>query len=316
MADMQVSHRNRGPSARSIWMLGGLSLWGLLRSVVRDALENEVFERASGLAFDFLFALFPLFFILLAVFNLFASHSLQLRISLLAYFADLLPTLAFQLLNRTAGELAASRSAEKLTAGIIVGLWFISGGVASIISSLNTAFRIVETRSWLKVRGIALALTGVISVLILSALAIVLVSGRFVDWIGRVLQLTSAMIWIWKALQWPTAILFVMFSYALIYHFGPNFPDKRWYWATPGSVFAAVSWMMASVGFRVYLQFVNNYTVIFGSLGAAAILLVWLYVTGLAFLVGGEINATIERAAARDAEGGSRFLRESADTVA
>jgi membrane protein len=95
----------------------------------------------------------------------------------------------------------------------------------------------------------------------------------------------------------------VIFSYALIYHFGPNLPDRQWHWFTPGSVFAAILWLAASVGFRVYLRFVNNYTVIFGSLGAAIILLVWLYVTGLAFLIGGEINATIERAAAENPNG-------------
>jgi membrane protein len=147
------------------------------------------------------------------------------------------------------------------------------------------------------VRAIALGLTLVISILILTALGIVIVGGDLVDWLGSELQLTSAMIALWKALQWPTAMLFVMFSDALIYTFGPNLLDKRWHWITPGSVFGAVSWVAASAGFRIYLQYVNNYSVIFGSLGELVILLVWLYVTGLAFLIGGEINANIERAA-------------------
>jgi membrane protein len=137
----------------------------------------------------------------------------------------------------------------------------------------------------------------VISILILWALCIVLVSGNFMEWIARQLQFASVMIVLWKALQWPTAVLFVIFSYALIYNFGPDRKDERLQWFTPGSVFAALLWLVVSVGFRVYLRFVNNYTVIFGSLGAAVILLVWLYVTGLAFLIGGEINANIERAA-------------------
>jgi membrane protein len=299
MTDMNPSVRNGGQNANLIWKFGGLTLRGLARSVVHDALKNELFERASGLAFDYLFALFPLLFILMAVFNLFANHSLQLRISLLAYFADFLPAPAFQLLNRTTGELAANTSGEKLTIGLLVGLWLASGGVASIISSLNAAFRVEESRSWFKVRAIALVLTLVISILVLSALGIVLVSGGFVDWLGTEFRLPPAMIFVWKALQWPTALLFVIFSYALIFTFGPNLKDKRWRWFTPGSVFAAILWLVVSVGFRVYLRFVNNYTVIFGSLGAGAILLVWLYVTGLAFLIGGEINASIERAAAR-----------------
>jgi membrane protein len=294
---MNPSSPSDGQNARTIWKFGGLTFWELVQAVVRDSRKNELFERASGLAFDFLLALFPLLFILIAVFGLFASHSLQLRISLLAYFADLLPNLAFQLLNTTTGEIAANKSGEKLTIGILVALWFVSGGVTSIISSLNVAFRLKESRSWYEVRTIALALTAVISILILSALGIVLVSGDFVDWVGRDLQLTSAMILLGKALQWPTAMLFVIFSYGLIYTFGPNLRERRWHWITPGSVFGAGSWMAASAGFRIYLRFVNNYSVIFGSLGALVILMVWLYVTGLAFLIGGEINANIERAA-------------------
>jgi membrane protein len=282
---------------KSLWKFGGMTFRELARIVIREIQVHELFERASGLAFDFLLALFPLFFILLAGFGLFASYSLQLRTDLLAYFADLLPTMAFQLLNRTAGELAANISDEKLIVGLIVGLWLISGGVSSIISSLNAAFRIQESRSWLKVKGIALALALVISILILWAMCIVLVSEDFVVWIAREVQLASVMIVLWKALQWPTALLFVIFAYALIYNFGPDRKEEQWHWITPGSVFAAFLWLAASVGFRFYLKFVNNYTVIFGSLGAAIILLVWLYATGLAFLIGGEINANIERAA-------------------
>jgi membrane protein len=210
-------------------------------------------------------------------------------------------------LNRTTGELAANQTSEKLTVGIFVGLWLASGGIASIISSLNAAFRVEESRSWFKVRAIAVLLTLVISILLLTALGIVLLSGDFVDWLGKELQVASVMVLFWKALQWPTALLFAIVSYALIYSFGPNRPGKRWLWITPGSVFAGIMWLAVSVGFRFYLHFVNNYTVIFGSLGAIAILLVWLYVTGLAFLIGGEINASIERAGMRDAEGGPEF---------
>jgi membrane protein len=303
MTATKTAFHNFQQESKSLWRLGGLTFGDLARSVLRGAQENEVFKRASGLAFDFLLALFPLLFILLAVFGLFTSHSLQLRASLLIYFADLLPAPAFQLLSRTTEELAANMSRENLTIGVLVGLWLESGGVASIIASLNAAFRTKESRSWFKVRAIALGLTVVISVLIFAALCIVIVGGDLVDWLGNELQLTSAMIAVWKALQWPTAMLFVMFSDALIYTFGPNLKDKGWRWITPGSVFGAISWLAASEGLRIYLRYVNNYSVIFGSLGALVILMVWLYVTGLAFLIGGEINANIERAISENRSG-------------
>jgi membrane protein len=294
---MPPSIRSDAYKNRSIWKLGGLSLWELSRNVVRDAIEDDLIGRASGLAFDFLLALFPLLVFLLALFGLFASRSFQLRTGLLSYFAAFLPPLAFQLLRNTTEEFATNASREKLTIGILITLWFASGGVASMISALNVAYRIKETRSWFKVRAIALGLTLMISILIFSASCIVLVGGALIDWIGKELHLASAMVATGKALQWPAAALFIVFSYALIYSRGPNAQSRRWYWITPGSAFGAFLWLAASAGFRIYLRYFNTYTAIYGSLGALIILVVWLYVTGLAFLIGGEINANIERAA-------------------
>jgi len=298
---MTPSSRIGGQNYKTIWKLGGLTLWELSRSVVRDAIEDDLSGRASGLAFDFLLALFPLLVFLLALFGLFASRSIQLRTGLLSYFAAFLPPLAFQLLKSTTEELATNADEKRLTIGILVALWFASGGVASMISALNVAYHIKEYRSWFKVRVIALGLTLMISILIFSALCIVLAGGIMIDWGGKELHLASAMVAMWKALQWPAAALFVIFSYTLIYSCGPNAQWRRWYWITPGSAFGALLWLAASAGFRIYLRYFNTYTAIYGSLGALIILVVWLYVTGLAFLIGGEINANIERAAAEHA---------------
>ncbi len=186
-----------------------------------------------------------------------------------------------------------------LTFSVLCGLWFASGGVSSMISALNLAYRVREARSWLKVRVIALGLTMLISILLFTALFVVLMGGHFVEWLGSRLQLQPTGILLWKTIQWPAAILFIVVSYSLIYYCGPNLRERQWHWITPGSAFAGLLWLFASLGFRVYLHFVNTYSAVYGSLGAVMILMVWLYVTGFAFLVGGEINAEIERAGMR-----------------
>ena len=295
---MTPSIRSGGQNYKTIWKLGGLTSWELSRCVLRNAIEDDLIGRASGLAFDFLLALFPFLVFLLAMFGLFASQSIQLRTGLLSYFAAFLPPLAFLLLKNTTEELAKTASGGRLTLGILLALWFASGGVAAMISALNVVYRVKEERSWIKARAIALSLTLVISILIFSALCLVLAGEIPIDWMGNELHFASAMVLIWKALQWPLAGLFVTFSYALIYSSGPNAQNRHWYWVTPGSVFGALLWLAASAGFRVYLRYVNTYTAIYGSLGALVILVVWLYVSGLAFLIGGEIDANIERAAA------------------
>jgi membrane protein len=290
------------PSA-SLWKLGGLTPGQLVRRVADQMSANNLVGRASELAFDFLFALFPLILLMITFFGLFASRSAELQNNLLSYFADFLPPAAFQLLGGTVTEVATHASGGKLTFGIVTALWCASGGVGSIISALNLAYQVREARSWFKVRAIAVGLTLLISILLLSALLIVLVSGRVLEWIGMELRLQPVIVLLWKTVQWPAAILFITLSYSVIYYWGPDLKERRWHWISPGSAFGVSLWLLASVGFRIYLRFFNTYSASYGSLGAVMILLVWLYVTGLAFLIGGQINAEIESAAIQGESG-------------
>jgi membrane protein len=283
--------------SKSLWNLGGLTLSQLGHSVFEEIIANNVFGHAAELAFYFLFALFPLILIMVTSFGLFAADRIELQNDLLSYFADLLPPTAFQLLQKVVGELAAHASSGKLTFGIVSALWAVSGGIDSMISSLNLAHHVRETRSWFKVRAIAIGLSFLISVLLLTASLIVLIGSRFVGWLGAALGKHPLLVLAWKAIQWPGVIFFVLLSCALIYRFGPNLKQRRsWHWVSPGGAFGVFVWLAASYGFRMYLHFFNHYSATYGSLGAVMILMLWLYVFGLAYLIGGEINAVIEHA--------------------
>jgi len=285
-------------AARSFWKLGDLTPWQLGRTVFEQIIANNVFGRAAELAFYFLFALFPLIFLLMTLFGLFASHSVELQNNLLSYFSDFLPPTAFQLLRRVATEVAAHASHGKLTLGVVSALWCVSSSICSMISALNAAHQVRDARSWFKVRAIALGLSLLISTLLASALFMVLAGSRFVGWLGAGLGLHPLVVLVWKAMQWPAAIFFVALSCSLIYYYGPDLKERRrWHWFTPGAAFGAFIWLGASFGFRIYLHYFNNYSVSYGSLGAVMILLIWLYVTGLACLIGAEINAEIARVA-------------------
>ena len=293
---MAPSGSSIGKQPESIWKLGGLTFWQLARKVVHGIQEDDLFGRASELAYNFLLALFPLLLFMLTLFGLFASRSNELQSSLLAYFADFLPPSAFQLLKAITIEMAANATSGKLTFGIVLTLWFASGGMSSMISTLDAIYHVRESRGWFKGRAIALGLTIAISTLLLTSL-IVLVGGHFSDWIAIKLHLTLIIVIAWKGLQWLTVVVFLALSFSLIYYFGPSLEQRRWHWITPGSIFGEFLWLAVSAGLRVYLHFFNTYTATYGSLGAMMILLLWLYVTGLSFLIGGEINAQIERAA-------------------
>jgi membrane protein len=294
---MTMPRLSTAKQSKSLWNLGGLPLSQLGRSVFDEIIANNVLGHAAELAFYFVFALFPLILIMVTSFGLFASQRIELQNDLLSHFADLLPPTAFQLLKTVFGELAAHASSGKLTFGIVSALWAVSGGIDSMISSLNLAHHVRETRSWFKVRAIAIGLSLLISILLLSALFMVLIGSRFVNWLGAALGLHPILILAWRAIQWPGVISFVLLSCALIYHFGPNLKRRRhWHWVSPGGAFGVFVWLGASYGFRMYLHFFNHYSATYGSLGAVMILMLWLYVFGLAYLIGGEINAVIERA--------------------
>jgi len=291
---MAPSGSSTGKQLGSIWKPGGLTFWQLVRRVVHGINDDDLFGRASELAYNFLLALFPLLLFILTLFGLFARGS-ELQRSLISYFADFLPPPAFQLLKAIMSEMAANATSGKLTFGIVLTLWFASGGTSSMISTLDAVYHVRESRSWFRRRIIALALTIAILTLLIASLFLVLVGGHLSDWIAIKFHLMSIVVIVWEGLQWVALVLFLTLAFSLIYYFGPSLEQRRWHWMTPGSIFGSFLWLAASAGLRVYLHFFNTYTATYGSLGAMMILLVWLYVTGLAFLIGGEINAQIER---------------------
>jgi membrane protein len=279
----------------TLWTRGGLSLWQLFRNICRAIVDDDLIGRASGLAFNTLLAFFPMLLFLLALFGAFASRSELLEARFLLLFAPVLPPAAFQLLRQVVKELSVDPSGHKLSLTIVLALWFASGGISSMISTLNLTYRVPDSRSWLKIRLIALGLTLVLTVLLLFSLFTVLAGAHVVDWWGSALDLESSSLILAKAIQWPLALVFLMVSFSLIYYFGPDIEQKRWHWVTPGSLAGVLLWLAASGCFRLYLHYFNTYSTSYGSLAAVMILLVWMYVSGLAFLIGSEIDAEIGR---------------------
>jgi len=296
MAESQLSTTEQ---VATIWGLGGLTVRQLAKKVFAGINDDNLLGRAGELAFNFVLALFPLLIFLLSLLGLFASRGSTLRTHLMSYLASVLPPDAAHVITHTLQEVMRNASNGKLTFGIVLTIWFASGGMSSMVSALNGVYEVKDSRSWIKVRAICFALTIAISVLIIAALAAVLSGGYVAQVLGNYFDLREAAILSWRVLQFLVAVVFVIFSFSLIYYFAPDVEEQHWYWITPGSLIGVLLWIAASFGFRAYLHFFNTYSKTYGSLGAVMILLMWLYVTGFAFLIGGEINAQIEHAAAR-----------------
>jgi membrane protein len=260
--------------------------------------QNDLLDRAYELAFNFMLALFPLLLFLVALLGLFASEGSNLRESLFFYFQQAVPPSAYHLVVSTLNEITQNSGGGKLTFGLVFALYTGSGGMTQLMFTLNAAYEVRESRSWLKVRLISLGLTIAMTFLLIVALLFVFAGGKLFAWTGLVLGLHSAFSILTGVLQWTFALIFVVLAFALIYYYAPDVKEQHWYWITPGSVVGVLLWAAASAVLRAYLHFFNTYTKTYGSLGAVIILMLWFYVTGLAFLIGGQINSTIEHAAA------------------
>ena len=282
----------------SLWKLGGLSWIQLAKRVWAEINGDDVWGRAAQLAYYFLLALFPLLIFLTATLGLMLGSGEGLRQSLFNYLSQVMPGSAFQLVNTTMTEITGASNAGKLSFGLLATLWAASNGMGAITQSLNAAYDLEESRPWWKQRLVAIALTIALSILVITALLLMLWGGRIADFLEAHYQLGGFFSVAWKTIQWPIVFAFMVTSFALIYYFAPDVKEQKWTWLTPGSAIGVVLWVLASLGFKLYLHFFNSYSATYGSLGAVIILMLWLYFTGTAILIGGEINSEIENAAA------------------
>jgi membrane protein len=262
--------------------------------VVERIKDHEIFARAAQLSYYFLLALFPLLLVLINVLGYMAQEGTLFREKLLLYLAAIMPRSAIALVRTTLDEISNASGSGKLSFGLLVALWAASNGMGAISSTLNTSHNVKERRPWWKVRLICVCLTVALAILILAALAIVLYGGTIGEALAARYGFGDFFTTVWTIVQWPIALVFVLTTFNLIYNFAPNLPGAR-SWITPGAFIGVGLWLLVSFAFRVYLSFFDSYSVTYGSLGAVIVLMLWFYLTGVAILIGGEVNSEVSR---------------------
>lgn len=299
---------------KSLWKFSGLTWRDLGLRIWLEIYEGELFNRAAALSYYFLFALFPLLLFLLALLGSFTSVGTELRTNLFRYLSQIVPGSAFQLIDSTIVEVSKNADSGKLSFGLLTALWFASNGMGAISDTLNATYGVKDSRPWWKVRLIAVGLTASLTVLIVSALSLLVYGGEIGNSLANILHLGNAFAVAWNLLQWPILLSFVLLAFALVYYFAPDLEHQKWYWITPGSVAGVSLWLLVSFGLRLYLHYFNRYSLTYGSLGAVIILMIWFYLMGMAILIGGKINAEIEHAAAAQGTPGAKLPGEKSAT--
>ena len=260
-------------------------------------LADHLFGRAAELGFYFLFALFPTLFCAGSILGLAARSVHQISDDLLNYLALVIPTTALGIVLKAFNETTSVASSAKVTFGSIASIWSASIGISAIQDTLNEVYRIDGTRSYIVARLYAILLTIVLTALFIVALACMFggdlmaaLAHRYID--DRYLAFTAAIGG--RIVAWTMASCILALAFAVLYRWAPEWKERKWRWFTPGIGVGILGWILASLGFRVYLHFFTNYTVTYGSLGAVIILLTWFYISGLMILLGAEIDRIID----------------------
>jgi len=181
-----------------------------------------------------------------------------------------------------------------LSFGILGALWAASGGFAAAIEALDLAYEVEDERPFWKTRPLAIGLAFLTGALLLIALSVMVVGPRFGEWLAARVHLSDLFVFLWPYIHWTVAVGFTVLAVEALYFLAPNV--KQRFGATlPGAALAVGSWIGLSYLLGIYFRHFANFNKTYGTLGAAIALMMWLYWTGFAMLVGAELNSELAK---------------------
>lgn len=264
-------------------------IWALYTKVT----DTDIFSHAAQVAFYLSFAIFPFLYFLVSLFGLLLDSSQGLKDELFSYMRQIMPLSVFDLVSRTVDEIVENSSSSKATLGLVVTLWSASAGFDAIRAALNAVHSTKETRTWFRTKAESIGLTLVITILAGVVLTMVFYGWQLFQKMIAALgfEITSPLLLI--TIQWISILLVMLLVCEIIYNLLPNFDRTRWEWVSYGSLIAIIMWIVLTTGFRTYLGYFNSYNKAYGSLGAVIIMMLWLYLTASALMIGAAINAVL-----------------------
>ena len=276
--------------------LRGVRVRDLFTRALKDFLRDDMPTYAAALAFHLFLALFPFLLFLLALLSFLDLTALF--DAMLAQARQAMPNEAMEQVESVVGEISGERRGDLLSIGILGSIWIASTGMRAAMTALNQAYDVEEDRSFVKRYGMSLLYTLAFTVLVVVATAMMVMGPQVAAWAADHLGLETMVLEVWRWLRFPVALVIAMTAVSLVYYFAPNVV-QRFQFATVGSVFAVLLWAIASVGFQLYVANFGRYSVTYGSIGAIIVLLLYIFISGMILLFGGELNAELERSAPR-----------------
>jgi len=277
--------------------------WDILMRVKDDISEKNLSLVAAGVAFYAFLAIPSALTSLVSLYGLvFNPDDVQRQIHAAQGIlpGETINLISDQLQNITTG------SSAKLGIGfaisLFLALWSARAGTSSSIAALNIVYGEQEKRNVIWFQVIALGLTLGVVLFAVVALALIAILPAIID----LLPLGSFGKTLTAIIRWPVLVVLIMLALAATYRFAPSREEPRWRWVSWGAALATVLWLIGSALFSIYVGQFAAYDKSYGSLGAVVVLLMWLYLSAFAVLIGAELNAEIEHQTARDSTTGAQ----------
>jgi membrane protein len=291
---------------REAWNWGGLSARELASRTWEGIDRHDTLNQAAVVAFYAMLSLVPLLGFALA---LGAAAGVGAQVETIS--ARLLPPEADAIVRDQIHKIEEDRPAGLLSLSVLLLLWSASSLFVAVMDTMNAAYGVRDSRPWWKRRLMAIVLTLVEVVLLLGASASIAAWPTVASW----LHLGGAARAAATAVQWLVVLVALLGAFALAYFFGPQV-DQEWEWITPGSSLGVLALVAASLAFRLYLYFGPSYSATYGALASVVVMMLWLYLAGLALLVGAEVNCVIEHAAPHGKAPGEKKAPAGREAVA
>jgi membrane protein len=294
-----VASDDRGRGADTPQEIPAKGWKDITKRALKEVKADQVPLLAAGVAFYVLLALFPAIIAGVSIYGLVADPQTvrdqinQLAQTLSPETAKLIGQQVQQVTSSAGGALGLAT-----VLGILTALWSASSGMKALITGVNLAYDETEGRKFVKLRGLSILMTLGAMMLLGVALALIVGFPAVPDSWPTVLQWTAAIV------RFVLLAVLLMAGLAALYRYAPDRDKPKWSWASPGSVVATVLWVLASVGFSIYVNAFGNYNKTYGALAGVIILMFWLYLTAFVVLVGAELNAEMELQTAKDTTAG------------